>query len=242
MSLEAAKSRIALAADLPLPQALAAYDALREDVGWAKIGLSLFVEHGPSVVRAFQEKGAKIFLDLKLHDIPNTVGLAAQKAGALGVGLLTIHAGGGAAMVKAAVEGAREGAAKAGVAQPKILAVTVLTSFSAEGLAETGIADGIDAQVQRLAKLALENGADGLVCSPREAAALREKHGPKPYLCTPGIRPAGAALGDQARAETPASAIAAGSSLLVVGRPLYEAANPSAAARALREEVAAALR
>jgi orotidine-5'-phosphate decarboxylase len=120
MSVTAARDRIAFAADLPLPDALALYPKLSPHVGWVKVGLSLFVEHGPSAVNAFLERGARVSLDLKLHDIPNTVELAAQKAGALGVGLLTIHASGGEAMVRAAVKGAREGAAGAGKAPPKI--------------------------------------------------------------------------------------------------------------------------
>jgi orotidine-5'-phosphate decarboxylase len=236
-----ARERVALAADLPLPEALAAYERVAPHVGWAKVGLSLFVEHGPLAVRAFLERGARVFLDLKLHDIPNTVELAAARAGALGVGLLTVHASGGAAMVAAAVKGARAGAARAGLPAPRVLAVTVLTSFSAEALAEVGLEGGPEGAVRRLAQLATAAGADGLVCSPREARPLREALGPQAYLCTPGIRPAGAALGDQSRAETPAFATRAGASLLVVGRPIYEAADPAEAAAAITREVAEAL-
>jgi orotidine-5'-phosphate decarboxylase len=236
-----ARDRLALAADLPLPEAIAVWERVRPHVGVAKVGLSLFVEHGPRAVEAFLARGARVFLDLKLHDIPNTVELAAARAAGLGVSYLTIHAGGGAAMVQAAVMGARAGAAKAGHQPPVILAVTVLTSMDDAALAETGVPGGAASQVARLARLAVDAGATGLVCSAREAAALRASLGAGPVLCTPGIRPAGAAANDQARTETPAAAIRAGSSLLVVGRPITAAADPAMAARAIEEEVTGAL-
>lgn len=236
----AARERLALAADLPLEQGLALYSKVAPHVGYAKVGLSLFVEHGPAAVAAFQKLGARVFLDLKLHDIPNTVELAAARAGALGVALLTVHAAGGEAMLKAAVKGAREGAKAQGHAAPKVLAVTVLTSLSAEDVTSIGFAGTPEAAAQRLAQLAVNSGVDGLVCSPREAEGLRRLLGPSPFLCTPGIRPAGAEKGDQARAETPAFAIRAGADLLVVGRPVHTAADPVAAARAIAEEVSSA--
>lgn len=235
-----ARARLALAADLPLPEALALWERVAPHVGVAKVGLSLFVEHGPRAVEAFLQRGARVFLDLKLHDIPNTVELAAARAAALGVSYLTIHAGGGAAMVKAAVAGAQAGAAKAGVPVPVILAVTVLTSMDDAALAETGVAGAPAAQVARLAKLATGAGATGLVCSAREVPELRALLGAGPVLCTPGIRPAGVAANDQARTETPASAIRSGSSLLVVGRPITAAADPAAAAKAIETEIATA--
>ena len=235
-----ARSRLALAADLPLAEGLALYEKVAPHVGYAKVGLSLFVEHGPAAVAAFQKLGAQVFLDLKLHDIPNTVELAAARAGALGVALLTVHASGGEAMLKAAVRGAREGAKAKGHAAPKVLAVTVLTSLSAEDVAAIGYSGAPDAAALRLARLAVDAGVDGLVCSPHEAAALRRTLGPAPFLCTPGIRPAGAAKGDQSRAETPAFAVRAGSDLLVVGRPIHTAADPVSAARSIAEEVSAA--
>ena len=227
------RERIAYAADLPLEAGLARFERVRASVGVAKVGLSLFVEHGPAAVKAFQSRGAKVFLDLKLHDIPNTVELAAEKAGRLGVAFLTIHAGGGRAMLEAAVRGARAGAQAAQVAPPELLAVTVLTSFDEPGLQATGVEGGVAVQVERLAQLAKVSGVRGLVCSVREAARLRAMLGPEAFLCTPGIRPEGAAKGDQARAETPQAAFAAGSNLLVVGRPLSDAADPEAAALAL---------
>nr|WP_281247978.1 orotidine-5'-phosphate decarboxylase [Stigmatella erecta] len=233
----AARERLALAVDMPLEPGLALYSRVAPFMGYAKVGLSLYVEHGPAAVTAFQKLGGRVFLDLKLHDIPNTVELAAARAGALGVALLTVHAAGGEAMVKAAVKGAREGAQRQGHPPPRVLAVTVLTSLSAADVADIGFSSAPEAAAQRLAQLAIRAGADGLVCSPREAEGLRRLLGPSPFLCTPGIRPAGAEPGDQARAETPAFAVRAGADLLVVGRPVHTALEPVAAARALAQEV-----
>ena len=227
------KNRLALAADLPLPEALAIYRKVAPFVGVAKVGLSLFVEHGPAAVKAFVDQGARVFLDLKLHDIPNTVELAAARAGALGAAYLTVHASGGKAMLEAAVRGSAEGAAKAGKAAPVILAVTVLTSMDQAALAATGVEVSVEAQVGRLAALAALAGAGGLVCSVREVGAVRMIVGPSMVLCTPGIRLAGAAQDDQARVDTPEAAVRAGSNLLVIGRPIYEAADPAKAAEAI---------
>lgn len=235
----AGRERLAIALDVALPRAEALYAQVAPHVGYAKIGLSLFVEHGPWAVRALQRQGAKVFLDLKLHDIPNTVELAARQAGALGVALLTVHASGGKAMLEAAVRGAAEGARGAGVEPPRILAVTVLTSLTDPELTAAGFAEDAARTAERLALLARSSGVTGLVCSPREAGTMRRLLGPGMFLCTPGIRPAGAAAGDQARAETPAFARAAGADLLVVGRPIYEAADPAAAAAAIAAEVVA---
>ncbi len=206
-------------------------------MGVAKVGLSLFVEHGPRAVEEFLRRGARVFLDLKLHDIPNTVELAAARAGALGVSYLTVHASGGSSMVKAAMEGAASGAAKAGHPAPVILAVTVLTSMDDAALAQTGVPASARDQAQALAQLAVKAGATGLVCSAREVAAIRALVGPKVVLCTPGIRPAGAAANDQARTETPLAAIQAGSDLLVIGRPITSAADMTAAAKAIEAEL-----
>jgi orotidine-5'-phosphate decarboxylase len=231
------RDRIALAVDLPLPEGLAAWERVAPHVGVAKVGLSLFVEHGPRAVEAFLQRGARVFLDLKLHDIPNTVELAAARAGALGVSYLTIHAGGGSAMVKAAVQGASDGAAKAGHQPPVILAVTVLTSMDDAALAELGVPFTARDYAQKLADVAVAAGATGLVCSAREVAAVRARVGPKVVLCTPGIRPVGAAANDQARTETPASAVKAGSDLLVIGRPITSAPDMTAAAKAIEAEL-----
>ncbi len=232
-----ARDRIALAVDLPLSEGLAAWEQVAPYVGVAKVGLSLFIEHGPRAVEVFLQRGARVFLDLKLHDIPNTVELAAAKAGALGVSYLTVHASGGAAMVKAAVQGAAAGAAKAGHPAPVILAVTVLTSMNELALSETGVSRLPDAQAELLAELAVRAGATGLVCSAREVAAIRARVGPGIVLCTPGIRPAGSAANDQSRTETPAAAIAAGSDLLVIGRPITAAPDLVAAARSIVESI-----
>jgi orotidine-5'-phosphate decarboxylase len=236
-----ARERIAWAADVPLDEALRLWPLLSPSVGVVKVGLSLFVEQGPAAVRPFQAGGGTVFLDLKLHDIPNTVELAAARAGALGVRYLTVHASGGEAMLRAAVSGAAEGASRAGVRPPRILAVTALTSLDDASVAELGFGSSAVAMAERLAEVAIRAGVGGLVCSPREVPSLRKRY-PELFLCTPGIRPAGAAAGDQARTETPASAIRAGASLLVVGRPLHTAADPAAAAQALEAEVATALR
>ncbi len=236
----APRDAIALAVDLPLPDGLNVWERVAPHVGVAKVGLSLFVEHGPRAVDEFLRRGARVFLDLKLHDIPNTVELAASRAGSLGVSYLTIHASGGADMVKAAVAGAHAGATRAGHQPPVILAVTVLTSMNAAALAETGVAASPDVQAAALGELAVRHGATGLVCSAREVGALRAKLPRSLVLCTPGIRPAGAAANDQSRTETPADAVRAGADLLVVGRPITQAADAVAAARAIEAEVASA--
>lgn len=240
MTKDETRARIALAADLPLAEAQALYEKVSPYIGVVKVGLSLFVEHGPSAVRAFTDAGAQVFLDLKLHDIPNTVQLAASCAGELGVCYLTVHAQGGEGMLRAAVAGAQEGAGKKGVAPPKILAVTVLTSLSEEDVWALGYREKASDVAKGLAQLAESAGVDGLVCSPREAEALRKSLKRKLLLCTPGVRPSGAARGDQARSETPTFAVKAGADLLVVGRPIYAAPDPVAAAKALCEEVAGA--
>lgn len=235
-----ARARIAWAADLPLDEALRLWPLFSPAVGVVKVGLSLFVEHGPASVGAFRAQGAAVFLDLKLHDIPHTVENAAAAAAALGVAYLTVHASGGQEMLRAAVRGATRGAEEAGVSPPRILAVSALTSLTDGEVSALGFGTTAAEMAGRLAGVAVSAGVGGLVCSGKEAAAVHARH-PALFLCTPGIRPAGAAAGDQARVETPAAAIGAGSSLLVVGRPLHEAVDPAAAARALHHEVAAAL-
>jgi orotidine-5'-phosphate decarboxylase len=233
---DAQQQKVALAMDIPLERGLALYPALSPYVGMVKVGLSLFVEHGPTAVVRFRALGAQVFLDLKLHDIPNTVELAAERAGALGVTLLTVHAQGGGAMLEAAVAGARRGALQAGHAAPRVLAVTVLTSLDEAALASLGVSGGLGPHVERLGTLAVRSGVDGLVCSAREVRPLRQAY-PRLFLCTPGIRPRGSQVADQARAETPAEALRAGSDLLVVGRPIYEAADPVRAAASLLAEL-----
>jgi orotidine-5'-phosphate decarboxylase len=192
-----------------------------------KVGLELFTAYGPAAVEAVRSFGLPIFLDLKLHDIPQTVESAARGVAKLGVQMTTVHASGGAEMVAAAKRGL-------GSSGTKLLAVTALTSFGPAELASVGLpAD----TVPRLAKLAVDAGADGLVCSPREVAQLRELLGPKPLLVVPGIRPAGSAANDQRRTGTPAEAVRAGASYLVIGRPLRDAPDPAAAAAAIAAEI-----
>jgi orotidine-5'-phosphate decarboxylase len=199
--------------------------AVAPAVGMLKVGLELFAAEGPPAVRAAAALGRPVFLDLKLHDIPNTVEGAARSAAASGASLLTVHASGGPAMVAAAVKGA--------AGKLRVLAVTVLTSLDAAALAAIGLEGPPEAAVVRLARLAVEAGAGGLVCSPHEVRAVRAAVGPRPLLVVPGVRPPGAARGDQARVATPAEAVAAGADVIVVGRPLRDAPDPVAAARAI---------
>jgi orotidine-5'-phosphate decarboxylase len=210
------------------PQAAALIAAAAPHSGLIKLGLEFFLRHGPAGLGL--AAGTPLFLDLKLHDIPNTVAGAVRALAGLPIELLTIHAAGGPAMIRAAVEAAPAGT--------KILAVTVLTSLDASTLSDIGVAGGPTQQVLRLARLALANGAQGLVCSAREISALRDAFGEAPILVVPGIRPAGAAAGDQARTMTPEQAIAAGADYIVVGRPITTAPDPAAAAAA----IAAAIR
>ena len=200
--------------------------------GLVKLGLEAFCALGPA---AFDAAGQKpVFLDLKLHDIPNTVAGAVRALLPRRPSMLTIHAGGGAAMIEAARNAAETG----GTARPILLAVTVLTSISAGALSETGVAGGPRQQVLRLARLALGSGADGLVCSADEIALLRDAFGAGPVLVVPGIRPKGADAGDQARVATPEAAIAAGADYIVVGRPITSAADPASAAQAIARSIA----
>ena len=200
-----------------------------------KVGLELFLADGPETLRMLRAEGKRVFLDLKLHDIPRTVERAVGSCLRWEPDLLTIHAQGSVAMVEAAARAVRE----AGAAT-KILAVTVLTSLDRSDLDLLGVARPVEEQVLALGRLAVGAGAHGLVCSPREAGALRKALGPDALLVTPGVRPAGGALGDQKRVATPADAIRAGATHLVVGRPVLGAPDPRAAALAIREEMAAA--
>ncbi len=186
-----------------------------------KVGKQLFTAEGPQLVRELIASGRKVFLDLKYHDIPNTVGAAVRSAGELGVAMLTVHASGGSKMLKSAAEAAAQSPA-----QPMVLAVTVLTSLSDDDLPEIGVSGTVLAQVLRLGTLARKAGCGGLVASAREARELRRELGQDFAIVTPGVRPAGSADGDQARVVTPRAAIAAGATHLVVGRPILESAYP----------------
>lgn len=202
--------------------------ALAPRCGVLKVGLELFCAAGPAAVAAVA-RHAPVFLDVKLHDIPNTVAGAIRSLLPLRPAMVTLHAAGGPAMIAAA----RAEAEKAGAERPMLLAVTVLTSIDAATLAATGVADAPSGQVLRLARMAVAAGADGLVCSPQEAAMLRQALGPGPALVVPGVRPAGSAAGDQARTATPQEAVAAGADWIVVGRPITGAPDPAAAAAAI---------
>ena len=197
-----------------------------------KVGMQLYTAEGPQVVRDLVSSGRRVFLDLKYHDIPNTVGAAVTEAAALGVSMLTVHAAGSAKMLQAAVDAAR--------VKPElmILAVTVLTSMGAQDLEKIGIRGTVEDTVVRLAAMAVANGCQGIVASAREASTLRAELGHKLAIVTPGVRPAGSAVGDQVRVVTPAEAIAAGASHIVVGRPITEAPDPAAEARAILAQIA----
>jgi orotidine-5'-phosphate decarboxylase len=199
-----------------------------------KVGMQLYTAQGPAIVRDLVGSGRRVFLDLKYHDIPNTVGSAVREAAQLGVSMVTVHAGGGRKMLRAAVE-AGQGVNK----ELLVLAVTVLTSLDESDLNMLGIRGNVLDQVLRLGALALSNGCGGVVASAREAAALRGEFGREFAIVTPGVRPAGAGAHDQARIVTPAEAIAAGASYIVVGRPITEAADPAAEARAILGQIAA---
>ena len=209
--------------------------AVGESATTYKVGKQLFVAEGPRAVRDLVSSGRKVFLDLKFHDIPNTVAGAVKAAADLGVSMLTVHASGGSNMLRAAVE-----AAAASQAKPLILAVTVLTSMGPEDLAEIGIAGRPLDQVLRLAALARAAGCGGVVASPEEVAELRRALGEGFAIVTPGVRPAGAAKGDQSRVATPAQAIKAGATYLVVGRPITAAPDPGKAAKDILAEIAGA--
>ncbi len=228
-----ARDRLIVALDFPdAASALQLVGQLDGTVRWFKVGLELFIAAGPSILEELRRRGHSIFLDLKLHDIPNTVAAAVRTAASLGVDLLTVHALGGPAMLTAARD------ALAGlVSPPQLLAVTVLTSMDQPQLAAIGAAGSPAAQVELLARLGLASGINGFVCSAEEVANLRALTGPAGLLVTPGIRPAGSAVGDQKRIATPAGALRNGASCLVVGRPITQAANPAAAATAILNEM-----
>lgn len=207
--------------------------SLGDSIQFYKVGMQLYTAEGPGVVRDLVMAGKKIFLDLKYHDIPNTVAAATREAAQLGVSMLTLHASGGTKMLRAAVD-----AAKQGDSVLAVLAVTVLTSMDENDLHETGIQDSIAEQAVRLGKIALSAGCAGVVSSARELKALRASLGSDFLAVTPGVRPAGAAHGDQARVVTPAQAIAAGATNIVVGRPITAAADPVLEAQKILKEIA----
>ncbi len=226
--------RIFVALDTPdLDKALALAEGLSGIVGGVKLGKEFFTAQGPAGVNAVSALGLPVFLDLKFHDIPATVAGAVGAALAMKPFMLNVHASGGEAMMRAAADAARD----AGDERPLVVAVTVLTSLWSGDLVATGIDDNMEDQVLRLAALAENCGLDGVVCSPREVAALRRERGPDFKLVVPGIRPAWAATDDQKRVETPADTVAAGADYLVIGRPITESQDPADAARRIADEI-----
>ena len=210
---------------------------LSPHVGGIKLGLEFFVAHGPAGIRQVTSGALPLFLDLKLHDIPNTVAGAMRGVALLAPDYVTIHAQGGAEMIKAAADALAAQAHTLNITRPKLLAVTILTSLDQDSLTRMGVTRSVQDQVVELARMAVEAGADGLVCSPLEVAAIRAALGPGPELVVPGIRPAGADLGDQKRVMGPRQALDAGATILVIGRPITQAADPVAAAAAIAKEL-----
>ena len=230
-SLGMTKDRIIVALDVPTKQeALELIEKLRDQISFFKIGLQLYAAEGPEIVRAVSSTGCKVFLDLKLHDIPNTVARAVESAGRLGTQMLTIHLSGGSEMVRAAT------AARAN--NMLLLGVTVLTSSTEQTLREIGVASGMDDQVLRLAKLGVEAGIDGVVASPHEIKPLRREFDNKIKIVVPGIRPSGAEANDQKRTMSPRDALDAGADYLVIGRPITAHRNPREATKRILEDIA----
>ncbi len=229
------KERIIVALDCDRSRALELADMLAGKATWLKVGMTLFYQEGPYFITALQKRGFKVFLDLKFHDIPHQVKGAAKAAAEAGADMLTMHAVGGLSMMKAAKEGLAQ--ARWVDQEPISLGITVLTSMSEDDLARTGVTRGVEEQVKALAKQTQEAGLSGVVASPQEAPVLRELLGPKAYIVTPGVRPAGAALGDQTRVATPKAAFDQGASHIVIGRPITEQEDPAAAFDAIVKEL-----
>jgi len=224
------RARLIVALDVPTRvAALALARQLSPHPGLFKIGLQLFIAAGPEIVREICDLGSRVFLDLKLHDIPHTVGRSVESASSLGVEMLTLHLGGGRVMIEAAVTAAPP--------ELLLLGVTVLTSSDESTLRETGVSTTVAEQVTRLARLGVDAGLRGLVASPHELRVLRAAHGEALEIVTPGIRPAGAAANDQKRAMTPAEALRAGADYLVIGRPITAASDPRAALEQIAADV-----
>jgi orotidine-5'-phosphate decarboxylase len=210
---------------------------LKGHVGWFKVGLELFTAVGPDVVKLVKDNDIKCFLDLKLHDIPNTVAGAVKSAVRTGADMMTIHLSGGRAMINAAIKAAQEESQALGVERPRIVGVSVLTSLGREDLTEMGIHKTPSEQVAHLAQFAASCGADGLVCSAEDLVQIRSKVPETLILITPGIRPSWSQKGDQKRIATPQIAIQSGANLLVIGRPISDAADPVQAVQMIAQEM-----
>ena len=234
---EQARDAIIVALDCDRETALELADKLAGKAVWVKVGMTRFYRYGPAIVDDMRSRGLRVFLDLKLHDIPFQIHGAAFSASLTGADILSIHGLGGAAMIAEGRRGVEEAAKERGGERTKLVAISVLTSMDAEALASIGVEAPIAEEVARLAKLSVDAGSDGIVCSPQEAAEMRALLGPDALIVTPGVRPAGADVGDQKRIATPAAAIAAGASKLVIGRPITAADDPAAAFEAIVDEL-----
>ena len=231
-----ARDRVIVALDCDRETALDLAGKLSGHARWLKVGMTLYYAEGPSIVKTFKDLGFKVFLDLKFYDIPHQVRGAARSASLAGADLLSVHGMGSGAMLAACREGAEDASEVRGD-RAKLVAITVLTSMSQDSLTEIGIDRPVAEEAERLATLAAGNGIDGIVCSPMEAQQMRKVLGPKALIVTPGVRPAGAALGDQTRVATPAAAINRGASHIVVGRPITAADDPVASYEAIVSEL-----
>jgi orotidine-5'-phosphate decarboxylase len=235
-----ARDRLIVALDVDtLAQAERLVERLQGLVTRFKIGSQLFTAAGPATVQSVHKRGAEVFLDLKYHDIPNTVAGASREAARMGVLMFNVHASGGRDMMSAAAQGAAAAAKELGVRRPLVLAVTVLTSLDRGALSrELAVAGSVEGHVLHLARMAAEAGLDGCVASPNEIGPLRTNRGPAWVIVTPGVRPVGSAVGDQSRIATPRAAVLAGAHYLVVGRPITGAPDPAAAAAEVLQEMA----
>lgn len=233
---EQARDSVIVALDCDRATALDLAERLEGRARWVKVGMTLFYAEGPAVVREMREHGLKVFLDLKLHDIPFQVRGAARSASLTGADLLSIHGLGSSAMVRQAREGVEEAAEERGE-RTRLVAISVLTSMDQAALAEVGIDLPVEQEVARLAKMAVGAGSDGIVCSPMEAHQIRELLGPDALIVTPGVRPAGSDVGDQKRIATPSRAIEAGATKLVIGRPITQAKDPVLSLESIVEEL-----
>lgn len=232
------RGRLIVALDVDTKEkAVSLVEKLREDVRIFKIGSELFTSCGPGVIKEVQNNGCEVFLDLKFHDIPNTVAKSAIAAVRSGAFIFNVHALGGADMMKKAAEAVTQESRKLKIEKPKIIAVTVLTSMDENNLKKIGIDDNMETQVLRLAKLARESGMDGVVASPSETGLIRKNIGKDFLIVTPGVRPSWAAVNDQKRIAAPKEAIENGADFIVVGRPITEAEDPVSAAKKVLEEM-----
>ena len=237
LSEQEARDAIIVALDCDRETALDLADKLAGKAVWVKVGMTLFYRYGPAIVDDMRARGLRVFLDLKLHDIPFQIRGASYSASLSGADILSIHGLGGAAMIAEGRAGAEEAAAERGGDRTRLVAISVLTSMDQEALQSIGVNDPVATEVARLASLAVGAGSDGIVCSPQEAAEMRALLGPEALIVCPGVRPAGAEVGDQKRVSTPSAAIAASASKLVVGRPITHADDPAAALEAIVAEL-----